>query len=91
MIVNVYFPFLFQAHRSVLASCSDYFLAMFTDPMRERWQTEICLAGVSSASFHIILDWIYTSKLVKPIRGVYGMWKSIKTLTSQFDVSYPIL
>ncbi|XP_059093875.1 kelch-like protein 12 isoform X2 [Tigriopus californicus] len=53
----------FQAHRVVLASCSDYFRAMFTDPMRERKQSDILLAGVSAPGVRFLLDYIYTSKL----------------------------
>jgi hypothetical protein len=47
----------------VLASCSDYFRAMFTDPMREKDQHEINLAGISSDGLKFILDYVYTSKL----------------------------
>jgi hypothetical protein len=49
---------------------------MFTDPMRERWQTEICLAGVSSAAFHIILEWIYTSKLALSLANIQDVLAS---------------
>ena len=58
------FFFLFlQAHRVVLAACSDYFRAMFTDPMRERTQEEIHLSGVQAQGLELVLDYIYTSKL----------------------------
>ncbi|XP_070001446.1 kelch-like protein 26 [Penaeus vannamei] len=53
----------FQAHRVVLASCSDYFRAMFTDEMRERCQSEICLNGVSAAGLQCLLEYAYTSRL----------------------------
>ena len=54
----------------VLAACSDYFRAMFTDPMRERTQPEILLAGVSAAGVKYILDYIYTSRLALSLANV---------------------
>jgi hypothetical protein len=36
---------------------------MFTDPMREKDQHEINLAGISSDGLKFILDYVYTSKL----------------------------
>lgn len=47
----------------VLASCSDYFRAMFTDAMRESRQSEICLNGVTARGIELLLNYAYTSKL----------------------------
>ena len=47
----------------MLAACSDYFRAMFTDPMKERNQNEINLSGVDAHGLELVLDYIYTSKL----------------------------
>ena len=55
--------FRLQAHRVVLSSCSDYFRAMFTEPMRERHQDEIQLTGINAEGLELIIDYIYTSKL----------------------------
>ena len=55
--------FSLQAHRVVLSACSDYFRAMFTDPMRERSQDEILLSGIDAEGLELVLEYIYTSKL----------------------------
>ena len=47
----------------VLSACSDYFRAMFTDPMRERSQDEIQLSGIDAEGLELVLEYIYTSKL----------------------------
>ncbi|XP_054267106.1 kelch-like protein 26 isoform X2 [Macrosteles quadrilineatus] len=60
----------FQAHRVVLASCSDYFRAMFTDAMRESRQSEICLNGVSAAGMRLLLDYAYTSRLALNLANI---------------------
>lgn len=53
----------FQAHRLLLAACSDYFRAMFTDEMRERRQDHIELHGVSAVGLKRALAYIYTGAL----------------------------
>lgn len=53
----------FKAHKTVLAACSDYFRAMFTEPMLESRQNEIKLNGVTAKGFQILLDYFYTSQI----------------------------
>ncbi|XP_076358092.1 kelch-like protein 26 [Tachypleus tridentatus] len=60
----------FKAHRVVLASCSDYFRAMFTDAMKESKLSEISLNGVSAEGMKYVLDYVYTSRLALSLANI---------------------
>ncbi|XP_054164415.1 kelch-like protein 13 [Oppia nitens] len=61
----------YEAHRVVLSACSDYFRAMFTDPVfMERKQKEIVLNGVTSEGLHHILEFAYTSRLALNLSNI---------------------
>ena len=80
---NNYVLFSLQAHRVVLSSCSEYFQAMFTEPMRERSQTDIHLYGVSSVGLDMILNYIYTSNIVLSLANI----QSVLSTASQLQVT----
>ncbi|KAF2354944.1 BTB/POZ domain [Trinorchestia longiramus] len=60
----------FKAHRLLLAACSDYFQAMFTDEMLERKQEDIVLHGVSAVGLHSILKYVYSGVLELDLSNV---------------------
>ncbi|XP_077989476.1 kelch-like protein 24 [Glandiceps talaboti] len=53
----------FPCHRVLLASCSSYFKAMFYHTFRESSDHKVNLSHVDAASFALILDFIYTSRI----------------------------
>ena len=60
----------FPAHRVVLASCSDYFHAMFTNGLKESSEHSILLTGVTASAMEQLIHFAYTSKL-KITKGGY--------------------
>lgn len=90
----------FQAHRVVLASCSDYFRAMFTDAMRESRQSEICLNGVSAAGMRLLLDYAYTSRLALNLANIQDVLSAashiqvvavVEACSTYLQVTYALL
>jgi len=51
------------AHRSILAACSNYFLAMFTNDMKESNESSVEMKDVKADVISTLVDFVYTGKL----------------------------
>ncbi|ESO98232.1 hypothetical protein LOTGIDRAFT_114716 [Lottia gigantea] len=72
MILNVE-DIALPVHRVVLASCSDYFRAMFTDGLKESKEENIKLNGVTAMGMRNLIDFAYTSKINIDHENVYDV------------------
>ena len=66
------------AHRAVLASCSQYFRAMFKDSncsghYKEKSQISIKISNVPSTGIKLLLEFIYTSKLELNLMNIHDV------------------
>ncbi|XP_019637695.1 PREDICTED: kelch-like protein 13 [Branchiostoma belcheri] len=52
-----------KVHKLVVASCSDYFKAMFTSGMKEATMDHIDLSGVNGEGLRSLIDFMYTGKM----------------------------
>jgi len=52
-----------HAHRSVLASCSEYFMAMFTNDMKETYESIVVMKDVKPDVISDLVDFVYTGHL----------------------------
>uniref|UniRef100_UPI00358FEA1D kelch-like protein 12 n=1 Tax=Myxine glutinosa TaxID=7769 RepID=UPI00358FEA1D len=60
----------FPAHRIVLAACSDYFCAMFTNELKEKDKPHVHLQGLTSSTMEILLDFVYTETVHVTVENV---------------------
>ena len=60
----------FNAHKVVLAGCSPYLRAMFTNGMLETMQSHIEIHGIDPIAMEIILDFMYTGTIEITVENV---------------------
>lgn len=53
----------FPIHKCFLAACSPYFLALFTSDMREKSSSLIKIGGITSNTFQVVLDFLYSGHI----------------------------
>ncbi|XP_071490292.1 kelch-like protein 12 [Diadema antillarum] len=83
---------MFVAHRAVLAACSDYFCAMFTNQMSESSQSVVELRGLKAVTMEVLLQFIYTEQVEVTVENVQELLpaacllqlKGIETRCSEF-------
>ena len=54
---------IFDCHKSLLASSSEYFRTMFTTDLMERDKSEVTINGVDALSMELIIRYLYTGKV----------------------------
>ena len=70
----------FHAHRILLSAASQYFHVMFSGGMVENLQREIVLQGLSSRTFAVFLDFIYSGKISVTSENVQELLAASKML-----------
>lgn len=63
----------FPAHRIVLAACSDYFCAMFTNDMAESQKNVVKLQGLAPETMDVLLDFVYTETVKVSVENVQAL------------------
>nr|XP_006824624.1 PREDICTED: kelch-like protein 12 [Saccoglossus kowalevskii] len=82
----------FPAHRIVLAACSDYFCAMFTNEMSESQKQSIEIQGLTANTMEVLLDFVYTETVNVTVENVQELLpaacllqlKGVKRACSEF-------
>ena len=72
----------FPAHRNILAACSPYFRALFTNGMNETKETSVEIPEVDPQLFSLLLDYAYTREVQITEENV----EKILPLADQFNV-----
>ncbi|XP_072028079.1 uncharacterized protein [Amphiura filiformis] len=72
----------FPAHRNILAACSPYFRALFTNGMNETKEATVQIPEVDPQLFSLLLDYAYTREVKVTSENV----EKILPLADQFNV-----
>lgn len=73
----------FAAHRNILASCSSFFRALFTNGMSDTTKSPVKIPEVNSTLFEVLLDYAYTHEANITTKNV----ETILPLADRFGVS----
>lgn len=87
---------IFHCHRAVLAACSNYFKAMFTADMKEKFKNKIKISGIHHDILEGLVNYAYTSQIEITKRNVQSLLEaadllqflSVKKACEQFLVRH---
>ncbi|XP_045431389.1 kelch-like protein 23 isoform X3 [Pipistrellus kuhlii] len=87
---------IFHCHRAVLAACSNYFKAMFTADMKEKFKNKIKIFGIHHDILEGLVNYAYTSQIEITKRNVQSLLEaadllqflSVKKACEQFLVRH---
>ncbi|XP_063647366.1 kelch-like protein 23 isoform X2 [Pan troglodytes] len=71
---------IFHCHRAVLAACSNYFKAMFTADMKEKFKNKIKLSGIHHDILEGLVNYAYTSQIEITKRNVQSLLEAADLL-----------
>ena len=74
----------FNAHKAILASCSDFFKAMFSSGFKERHQDEVSLDIGKADDFRVLLECAYTGKVSLTAETAAGILEMAHYLQFEF-------
>ncbi|XP_077987707.1 kelch-like protein 21 [Glandiceps talaboti] len=70
----------YPCHKAVLASCSPYFRAMFTNDMKERNANRVQIKDVQVDVMNVIIQFIYTGKITISPQNVQAVFEGASLL-----------
>ncbi|CAL1532007.1 unnamed protein product [Lymnaea stagnalis] len=76
----------FSCFRFVLEACSGFFSGLFRSCMKEKEVNSVTIGGMTSATFQLILDVLYTSADVITVKNVFDIWHAANQLQVEFLV-----
>ncbi|XP_059171720.1 kelch-like protein 28 [Physella acuta] len=76
----------FRCHRVILAASSHFFRALFRSNMKEEKDGCVTLNGVRASAFQIILNCLYSGKVVLTLDNFVDIWQAADELQIDFIV-----
>ncbi|CAL1540202.1 unnamed protein product, partial [Lymnaea stagnalis] len=74
----------FPCHRFVLSSCSGFFEALLRSDMREKYERQATVIGITPAAFQLVLDAMYGNCAALTEDNILEVWHASNQLQIEF-------